>query len=429
MDRGYDDLNTRGGIIIPESKRDAIAKKVFDVFIQRNKNDSFSERLYKKLARNGITLPKNHQEVNANTMQQLELLFKKEHLEGMVTYLHNAGFRETHLKDGNTLKDLIIHKPGTVIEPWATDGILKYLPRDIAGELARWIMTIRYNPQLLEMSPEEEASIKKILLDITAGKSTFILTNHDTFWNIPLIIFKCIKVAHKLKIKNVSQYIRTILWPLLMTHKWEKWAINSLSNSIITQPVGNNPTELKEVYSQQRTQAGKAIIDLFPEKSDGTYGNIVVCASSGTRDILLWKKDGTPVIYIPDSSFISNKTSLPLAKEAKKAGANVVIWWTNTTALKKGITPNNNDRNRNAPIEMHVKEIDGEIPSSAELITLLSESVTYQGNQIAIPLPTDVFLKAKSLNKSGQLPLLSDGSLDIEAVQQLLQLEKNNIQQ
>ncbi|MDR0282768.1 MAG: hypothetical protein LBI53_05835 [Candidatus Peribacteria bacterium] len=61
------------------------------------------------------------------------------------------------------------------------------------------------------MSEEEKQAIEQSWQKVLAGKSTFIITNHDTFSNIPIIIIKYMMVARKLNIKNPNQYLYTIL--------------------------------------------------------------------------------------------------------------------------------------------------------------------------------------------------------------------------
>ncbi len=125
--------------------------------------------------------------------------------------------------------------------------------------LVRCWIQLKYNPEFNTMSEAEELAIQQSLQEVLAGKNTFIITNHDTFSNIPVIIMKYMVVARTLKIKNPNQYLYTILGPLLMTHKRQKLFINMLSNIIITQPADDTPEPLKEAYTLQRNLAGEKI--------------------------------------------------------------------------------------------------------------------------------------------------------------------------
>jgi len=160
---------------------------------QRLSNDLFADRLLQKLTQEGF-------------FQQ-----GKETIADALSYLHNAGFWETHLQDGNSLHNLEIHNLGDVERKRAEEKFLKQIPRYIVGELVRYRVKRRYNPQFNHMSAEEEQLIQQSLQEVLAGKNTFIVTNHETFGNIPVIIMKYMTVAHKLKIKNVNQYLYTIL--------------------------------------------------------------------------------------------------------------------------------------------------------------------------------------------------------------------------
>ncbi|MDR0369212.1 MAG: hypothetical protein LBH96_01400 [Candidatus Peribacteria bacterium] len=230
-----------------------------------------------------------------------------------------------------------------------------------------------------------------------------------------MIIFKLMMVAQKLGIKNVNKYMYTIIGPLLDTHKWQRRSINALSNTIITQPADNNPEELKEVYKEQRLLARETILSRLQQ------GIICILAPSGTRDIVIWKKDGTVKLYLPEESHISNRASFGLIRElAKNNLADVLLIGVNSTELKRGISPSNNDWNRNALIEMHIKDIshNKEIETKDALSDLIS-LITNNGKGIAEPLPYHLFKEVKRLQKAGVLQdyLQEDGDIDISKIE------------
>jgi len=107
------------------------------------------------------------------------------------------------------------------------------------------------------------------------------------------------------------------------------------------------------------------------------------------------------MIYLPDESHISNRTTYPLTKEIKKSGARILLLGTNTTALKKGKVFSNNDRNKNAKVELHLKEIeDPEQLNTKKAIQELQSLVTQEGETVAKTIPYHLFKLVKTLQKS-----------------------------
>ena len=385
--------------LTPEKK-----EEIVKAYKTRLYNDLFADKLLNELTKKGF-------------FQE-----GQETIKDALTYLHNAWFRETHLQDGNSLKNLKVHTLWDIEKKRAEEEWLKNIPKYIVGELVRYVVKRRYNPHFNTMSAEEEQIIEQSRQEMLAGKNTFIITNHDTFGNIPIIIIKYMTIAHKLHIKNPNQYLYTILWPLLMTHKRQKLLINMLSNIVITQPVNNHTPEiLKEVHKEQRNLASNKI------KSDCLEEHptwkVYLCAPSGTRDIVLRLKNGDPIIYLPDESSISNQLTYRLAKEIKKSGARVLLCGTNTTALKKGIAPSNNDWNKNANIAMHLQNIENaEDLNARDAIPKLQSLVKQKEEVVAKTLPYALFKLVKTLQKSWTLDayLQEDGDLDKEKLTTLL---------
>ena len=100
---------------------------------------------------------------------------------------------------------------------------------------------------------------------------------------------------------------------------------------------------------------------------------------------------------------------------------------TNTTALKKGISPSNNDWHRSATIEMHLKEVldprelniknEG---SCNNAVQELQSLVMQDGEVIAKTLPYNLFKLVKKLQKEGELEqyLQEDGDLDMKKLKE-----------
>lgn len=388
-------------------------------FQERILNDPFSDQLLKKLEEEDLSIASSFIDTLKLSKNYLPEWTKRalssDYFDGMVTYLHNAGFRETHLRDGNSLKNLELHLPGEMKKEWLPEKFLKYLPEWIASQLITYIMQLRYNPQFISMSQQEEQLLVDCLSKVEKGKSTIIISNHDTFGNLPMIILKLMIVAKKLGMKNINKHIYTIIGPLLDTHKWQRRSINALSNTIITQPADNNPEELKEVYKEQRALARETILTHLQQ------GIICILAPSGTRDIVVWKKDWIVKLYLPEESHISNRTSFGLIREiAKQDLADVLLVGVNSTELKRGISPSNNDWNRNAPIEMHIKDISHKKDiETKETLSDLKSLITHNGKEIAEHLPYQLFKIVKKLQKAGMLQdyLQEDGDIDLKKIE------------
>ena len=265
-------------------------------------------------------------------------------------------------------------------------------------------LEFRYHPNILEVSPEEKNLMRNILTDVITGKKCFIVLNHETFANIPIAIIKFMKVAKEMGIENVNKYFTTMIWPLLATHRRQKIFLNSLSNILITHPVGNRILTAKRImliYQQVASQQLEK--DLIEESS---WWQLYFCASSWTRDIinyLNWEEvkdnewgerinndeeqeinDPSEQIFIPDASWWSIMVTCQKLKElhSKNPDLRIFTIWTNTTDLKRPddkkyeeiknsnlskkrkkkklkelVTTNNNKRNKNATVSMHISEV------------------------------------------------------------------------
>lgn len=318
--------------------------------------------------------------------------------EDMCNYLHNADFWDTHLKDGNKYKHLILHYL------WQNEEKVK----NLFGRFAKEILDKVYASNILPMSQDEEELILQSILDVDQWKSTLIISNHDTFANLPMIIYKYLQVAHKNKIKMLNKNIRTILWPLLMTHVWQKFMITVLSNVIITVPAGKNSKDLKPFYSEHRKCAEQLIFDKLKYNDD--RWNIILLAPSWTRDIVLRDELGKPIILIPDESWISNRATFSwIINPAQKLDrVNIYIIWANTTAMKKGIPIQNHQRNRGVDVELHIKDVSSsreekKLNTTKDMIDILQETILYNWGAVSYKVSGEVFEQLKALHKNWSL--------------------------
>ncbi len=356
-------------------------------------------------------------------------------LESVLLYAYNRNFWNTHIKDWNKLKDLKLHTPWEAqqnwMEVWKRKDFWKLEP--IITKYGRKLNSLfkdtfwfwfqdaidkYYKPQLLEMSEVEEAMIEEILLWLEHGDKYFIILNHDTFANIPLAILKFMRKAEELWIKNVNRFFTTVIGPLLNTHKLQNMTINSLSNVIITHPAGNQIQELKPLISLQQKWA---ISQMLKDFKDDWEGKIYFCAPSGTRDVVIYWKDSnwnpTTRIYLPDESRGSNISTINMINKLRKNNPNIKTFAlsTNTTALKQGISPNDNTWNKNAEISMHLQELPQKKPLNAsDVVTTLAKWIKTPikdenweiiwEQDIAMTVPEDVFRLFKKRSKTGDYP-------------------------
>ena len=387
-----------------------------------------------------------------------ELVQNPEELESLLLYIYNRNFWNTHIKDWNKLKDLKIHYPWEAKQEWLDIGKrwnywqaeepitscwrkLNTVIKEFFWIGIQDIMEIYYKPHLLKMDEKEEAMIEEILVWLERGEKSFIILNHDTFANIPLAILKFMKKAEELGIKNVNRFFTTIIWPLLNTHKLQNTVINSLSNVVITHPTGNIIPEAKPLISLQQKNA---LIQILNDLKKWGEGQVYFCSPSGTRDVVIYWKDEadnpTSFIYLPDETWWSNISTINLINKLKKNNPELKIYAfsTNTTALKQGISPNDNTRNKHADILMHIQELNQEEPLSPDDVTLtlvkwIKKPIRNKNWDVidekpnALLVPDFVFKKLKQRSKVWSFPkglFEKDGSLKTDNLEWIFNQEK-----
>ncbi len=348
--------------------------------------------------------------------------------------------------------------------------------------LERWLWawvqhTIEFffRPNIIEMDPDEEEAIRHILIDVKYwNKKVFIVLNHETFANIPITIVKFMKVAHELWIENVNEYFTTMIWPLLATYQTQTDLLNTLSSTLVTHPADNKIPWAKRISNHQQQNAR---IQLEKDLSkDNPKGQIYFCAPSGTRDIVHYGDNWVPMIFTPDESRGSNMTTTRLLKWLYSQNPKLKVYAisTNTTELKRPnpeqwVSPNNNKRNKNATVSMHLEEIDMNNFSTETLVDTLVKNITHpipsskdrkpsrslikrkltkwkhyydrdehwkvEEVQCWIKIPQDIFKYVKKLTKTdeyketGKLPSYifnQDGNLDYDIIRSHIQEQTEN---
>ncbi|GHW02606.1 hypothetical protein AGMMS50249_3920 [candidate division SR1 bacterium] len=333
---------------------------------------------------------------------------KEQYMYGMLQYLHNAHFRETHLKDKNKLENLCVHLLG--------NREIKLNP--ILGKVSKQIFELIFSPKFTPMGDEEKEALQKSILDIYNGKSTLIISNHDTFANLPMIIHKYLQLAKEMGISNFNQNIYTILGPLLTMHKTQKKIITAQGNTLVTIPAGTEQPALKSVYSRERAISGEKMRSLLRDPNDQGRGAILLCCPSGTRDVIYRRPDGKPVIFLPDDYQSSNRVTFQtlVAPFRSNDHVNMLMIGSNTTAMKENKPANNNQWNRGSEIELHVCDLkEKQMNTTKDMINLLTDQVQFHGESIAIALPKDVFdiLKKKSKKREICEEDLSELNIDV----------------
>lgn len=368
-------------------------------------------------------------------------------------YNYNSNFWNTHVKDGNNPKDLILFKPHAtrppkpdierpkqpkcheydcvedyehatqerkketnrlkrtpeyrkrnertektewmkdilkaILDVWPLNRLSNGIIKRISAVLERWgwawvqhTIEAVFRPNILEMSPQEEELLRHILIDVKYWKKCFIVLNHETFANIPMTIVKFMQVAHEMGMENINEHFTTIIWPLLATHKWQNALLNSLSSILVTHPADNRIPWAKRISNHQQQNAGSQFEkDL---SKDNPEWEIYFCAPSWTRDIVHYWDDWIPQIFIPDATWGSNITTWKLIRALHSQNPDLRIYAvsTNTTELKRPneenwVSPNNNKRNKNATVSMHLQQIDTEDLSTENIINIILNWINY----------------------------------------------------
>ena len=285
--------------------------------------------------------------------------------------------RDERTEKTERMKDIL----KVIIDLWPLNRLSNWIIKRISAILERWwwawvqhTIEAVFRPNILEMPPEEEELLRHILIDVKYWKKCFIILNHE--------IVKFMQVAHEMGIENANEYFTTIIWPLLATHRKQNALLNSLSSILVTHPADNRISWAKRISNHQQSNALSQLEkDLNKENSKW---QIYFCAPSGTRDIVHYWDDWVPQIFIPDASRWSNITTWKLIRtlHSKNPDLKVYVVSTNTTDLKKPnpeqwVSPNNNKRNKNATVSMHLKELDTENLSTENIISTILSGIDY----------------------------------------------------
>lgn len=387
---------------------------------------------------------KDTDQKNKRETETLESLSPQDILS-LQMYNYNSNFWNTHIKDWNNLEDLLIYKPKasrldkpenlgqkpiksnfkssekysqalkkwkdwinkqknrnnrnektirmknllpSMADFWPLNRLSNSIIKQISDILELWWAGFQhtieniFHPNILKMSPEEEETLRHILIDVKFWKKFFIVLNHETFANIPMTIIKFMQVANEMWIENVNQYFTTIIWPLLATHKKQNALLNSISNILITHPADNKIQWAKKLLNHQQRNAWEQLEkDL---NKDNPQWQIYFCSPSWTRDIVHYDKNGIPQIFIPDESWWSNITTARLIKSLTNKNSELKLYAiaTNTTDIKKPnprtwVSPNNNKRNKHATISMHIEEIIPDELLAENIISTLLKNIKH----------------------------------------------------
>ena len=268
----------------------------------------------------------------------------------------------------------------------------------------------KYNPQI-NMPQEEEQQLEELIKNIETGQKSIIITNHDTFANIPAILIKIIQVAKKLWIKNINKLITTVIWDLIICNEEQEAAINSLSNIGPTSPTTNKIKWGNPIARQRRQNftnyLQRSLIPWNNTEKAGKLGRLIIMAPSGTRDVIHRTKNGKTYIFIPDEEQISNKLTLPLLRNLEKEWVKIFAISTNTSEIKKPnidewVTTNNHQMNSWATVTMHFQELHIQNLSNWEIIDHLANHIYVNDKNkepCGIKIPSDIFSYIKALTK------------------------------
>jgi hypothetical protein len=295
--------------------------------------ENFADTLLQKLKEAQLEIPTTL--INTFLQKDTSLdsepyTLEREYIDEILNYIHNAKCRKTQLADKNPEKDLRIHHLGDAYQPRATQGIRQYLPNKMITSLLRMLMKVKYNPQILSMSPAEEQLLQEKILEIEQRKDTLLLLNHDHLGNFLIATLKLMLVAHQLGKKEINNDIYMLVGTLVKTNRVQNTMMNGFAHIIITQPATNtspnDKEELKEVHNFQRAKAKEKLFSLLSLDKEGyplpekptTRGKIILVNPYGTREIIAGTANA-PFLYLPDESHVSNRTSFGLINKIKKS--------------------------------------------------------------------------------------------------------------
>ena len=265
----------------------------------------------------------------------------------------------------------------------------------------------KFHPNILPVSPKEKRQLRHMIHDLGKGENFFIVVNHCTFANIPAIIFMIRQIALEEWIENINKYIYTVYWDLIEINEKQNAIINAISSKIPTTPATNHIVWDKVISKQRRENCYNQIMRLLvPWYGDPEFKNkpvkqkehwkIVICAYSWTRDVIHKTKSWKTFIFIPDETWPSSKTTLPVSKELEENWVRIMAIWTNTSEFKKPnlakwVTANNNEWNEWATMSIHLQELNTTQINNKEIIKTLATLITqaypiYEKKEIVDPI-------------------------------------------
>ncbi len=183
------------------------------------------------------------------------------------------------LKKWSKEKDLRVDTPGDVLYPADPKIILPIFRYDFANYLVSQLPDRLLFNWFVHNIDDVCYVMQKMRESITSGKNILILSNHATWFNLPLI-------AHCLhRIFGIPQQdIYTIIGPAITHSHWNLSGIRRFSNTIKTYP---NTERADTGYSGAREIKKKfshTITDILVSDTNRTSPKIILLAPSGTTD-------------------------------------------------------------------------------------------------------------------------------------------------
>ena len=302
----------------------------------------------------------------------LEILMAEESvLEWNTNLKYNNFFFKQHINNWFSPKDLIIDDIDQITYHHKPEN--KYIVE----------MMLDYFDSNLILSENYEKQITNIIEKIQKKENVFVITNHTTFANIPIIISTIEKQAKKMKIDNINDSIITVLWPAIMTQR-QKNVIQWMSHIYKTHPKTINwiIPWLEQKQLRKSWEFWIKILEQCKEK----WGNIIFIAPTATRDTIeRLSKDDNKIFFWDDSTESVNATlhnliqrtiSIKDEKDTRKEKNNIVLIWVNDSQLKNPsyVNPTNNEWKKSSDIYLCIKNYkQEEISKLIEEKKLMSE--------------------------------------------------------
>lgn len=302
---------------------------------------------------------------------------------------YNKHFHDIYISRWFEAEDLIEDNPTRIKYPrlsWPWDEIRSTL---------FWIFEKNAKIKLNDVEKTEEI-LKNVLEIMNQDKNIMVVTNHATFANIPLFIWRFIEYSKKLWIKLDEDKITTIVWPAILTHKKYKTLGLSISNFLKTIPVSSNTQSdnLKKWFEELR----RRFLRIFMDSLNKEKGNMFLLAPGWTKDYINKSEDWkiNKIQFIGDEDL---KWSISLVDMARRKWSHILLVGMNDVWI---LNPQGSEfQKSNIPLSLKLftpEQAKKLIQDKKVMKTIAENVLDEKWNAIWETTSKDKFVKMKTLN-------------------------------